>query len=176
MQIMIHQALFGVFESTLQWSCICRNGLLTRFKELSLSFFFTLFEKNALHSNYSKKYFHLSCNNEAFNLYNTHNSQAFKHQDNSSRYLKASRLDSQSEKEKKGTTTTLIRYSPASHIRSPAFFKENPSLFCCGIWGGGLWAMIGEVAESLLSSIVILDWFWFCCGVGGIFVGDCGSY
>lgn len=25
MQFMIHQALFGVFESTLQWSCICKK-------------------------------------------------------------------------------------------------------------------------------------------------------
>lgn len=123
-----------------------------------------------------KNYFHSTCNNEAFNLYNTHNSQAFKHQDNSSRYFKASWWDSQSEKDKKKKRTTWTRYSPASHIRSPAFFKENPSLFCCGICGGGLWAMMGEVAESLLSSIVILDWFWFCCGVGGIFVGNCGSY
>lgn len=48
MQFMIHQALFGVFESTLQWSCICKNGLLTRFKELFLSFLFTLFGKKCI--------------------------------------------------------------------------------------------------------------------------------
>lgn len=176
MQFMIHQALFGVFESTLQWSCICKKWPFDKIQRAFPLFpFYAIWKKMHSIPIIPKNYFHSTCNNEAFNLYNTHNSQAFKHQDNSSRYFKASWWDSQSEKEKKWTTT-WTRYSPASHIRSPAFFKENPSLFCCGICGGGLWAMMGEVAESLLSSIVILDWFWFCCGVGGIFVGNCGSY
>lgn len=79
----------------------------------------------------------------------------------------------------RGTNSNIERvrpllYSPASISRSPARFRLNPSLFCCGIGGGGLCAMIGDVAESLLSSIVILDWFWFCRGVGGMFVGESG--
>lgn len=102
MQFMIHQALFGVFESTLQWSCICKKWPFDKIQRaFPLFLFYAIWKKMHSIPIIPKNYFHSTCNNEAFNLYNTHNSQAFKHQDNSSRYFKASWWDSQSEKEKK---------------------------------------------------------------------------